>query len=188
MTEPSPHAVTQLLLKWRQGDQAALDELMPIVYDELRRLARRYISRERTGHTMQTSDLVHEAYMRLIDYTRIQWQDRSHFMAVAAQAMRRILVEHARARRGAQRGGGRLRVTLTEAADVACEQASDLLKLDEALSGLAALDPRKARIVELRYFGGLSVEETAEVLGISRATLLRDWQTARMWLMRDMAS
>lgn len=187
MTEPSPRTVTQLLLKWRQGDPAALDALMPIVYDELRRLARRYISRERPGHTMQTSDLVHEVYLRLIDHRRIQWQDRTHFMAVAAQAMRRILVEHARARHGAKRGGHQLRVTLSEAADVPYEQASDLLNLDEALTALAALDLRKSRMIELRYFAGLSVEETAEVLGISRATLMRDWQAAKLWLTREMS-
>jgi RNA polymerase sigma factor (TIGR02999 family) len=187
MEGSSPQSVTQLLLQWRQGDPAALDQLMPIVYDELRRLARHYISRERTGHTMQTTDLVHEAYLKLIDHTRMQWQDRTHFMAVAAQAMRRILVDHARARHRAKRGGDQLRVTLSQVADIACGQASDLIRLDEALTRLAAIDLRKSRIVELRYFGGLSVEETAEVLDISRTTLMRDWQTAKMWLMREMS-
>jgi len=174
--------VTQLLLDWGNGDKEALDKLVPAVYQELRRLASYYMRRERPGHTLQTSALVNEAYMRLIDYKRMHWQSRAHFFAVAAQAMRRILVEHARKRHFAKRGGGAAQVSLDEAATVSRKQAADLIALDDALTSLEAIDPRKSRIVELRYIGGLNIEETAEVLGISPATVQREWRSAKAWL------
>jgi RNA polymerase sigma factor (TIGR02999 family) len=188
MTTLLQSQVTQLLLDWSDGDRAALDKLMPMVYQELRRLARYYMRRERAGHTLQTSALVNEAYLRLIDYKRMRWQDRAHFLAVAAQAMRRILIEHARSRQSARRGGAEARqVSLDEAAVLADEQAAEMIALDDALTSLAALDPRKSRVVELRYFGGLEIEETAEVLGISPATVKREWSTARLWLHREIS-
>ncbi len=177
--------VTQLLLDWGNGDKAALDKLVPVVYQELRRLAGYYMRRERPGHTLQTSALVNEAYMRLVDYKQMRWQSRAHFFAVAAQAMRRILVEHARKRHFAKRGGGAVQVSLDEAATVSEKQAADLIALDDALTGLEAIDPRKSRIVELRYIGGLNIEETAEVLGISPATVQREWRAAKAWLYRE---
>lgn len=177
--------VTQLLLDWGNGDKAALDKLVPVVYQELRRLAGYYMRRERPGHTLQTSALVNEAYMRLVDYKQMHWQSRAHFFAVAAQAMRRILVEHARKRHFAKRGGGAVQVSLDEAATVSEKQAADLIALDDALTGLEAIDPRKSRIVELRYIGGLNIEETAEVLGISPATVQREWRSAKAWLYRE---
>jgi RNA polymerase sigma factor (TIGR02999 family) len=182
---PTAQNVTQLLLQWRQGDGAALDQLMPIVYDELRRLASRYMRNERAGHTWQTSDLIHEAYLRLIDHTRIQWQNRAHFFAMAARLMRQILVNHAHRQQADKRGGDHMRVTLTQAEDIAHEQASDVIALDEALTNLAELDPRKGQIIELRYFGGLSVEETAEVLGIAPITVMREMRLAKAWLLRE---
>lgn len=180
----SQNQVTQLLLDWGNGDRAALDKLVPVVYQELRRLAAHYMRRERPGHTLQTSALVNEAYMRLIDYSQMRWQSRAHFFAVAAQAMRRILVEHARKRHFAKRGGGAVQVSFDEAAIVSQEQASDLVALDDALTSLEAMDQRKARIVELRYIGGLNIEETAEVLAISPATVQREWRAAKAWLYR----
>lgn len=180
--------VTQLLLDWGNGDKAALDKLVPVVYQELRRLAGYYMRRERPGHTLQTSALVNEAYMRLVDYKQMHWQSRAHFFAVAAQAMRRILVEHARKRHFAKRGGGAVQVSLDEAATVSEKQAADLIALDDALTGLEAIDPRKSRIVELRYIGGLNIEETAEVLGISPATVQREWRSAKAWLYRAIAN
>lgn len=180
----SQNQVTQLLLDWGNGDKAALDKLVPVVYQELRRLAAYYMRRERPGHTLQTSALVNEAYMRLVDYSQMRWQSRAHFFAVAAQAMRRILVEHARKRHFAKRGGGAVKVSFDEAAIVSQEQASDLVALDDALTSLEAMDPRKARIVELRYIGGLNIEETAEVLAISPATVQREWRAAKAWLYR----
>lgn len=180
----SQNQVTQLLLDWGNGDKAALDKLVPVVYQELRRLAAYYMRRERPGHTLQTSALVNEAYMRLVDYSQIRWQSRAHFFAVAAQAMRRILVEHARKRHFAKRGGGAVQVSFDETAIVSQEQASDLVALDDALTSLEAMDERKARIVELRYIGGLNIEETAEVLGISPATVQREWRAAKAWLYR----
>jgi len=180
----SQNQVTQLLLDWGNGDKAALDKLVPVVYQELRRLAAYYMRRERPGHTLQTSALVNEAYMRLVDYSQMRWQSRAHFFAVAAQAMRRILVEHARKRHFAKRGGGAVQVSFDEAAIVSQEQASDLVALDDALTSLEAMDPRKARIVELRYIGGLNIEETAEVLAISPATVQREWRAAKAWLYR----
>jgi RNA polymerase sigma-70 factor (ECF subfamily) len=181
----SQNQVTQLLLDWGNGDKAALDKLVPVVYQELRRLAAYYMRRERPGHTLQTSALVNEAYMRLVDYSQMRWQSRAHFFAVAAQAMRRILVEHARKRHFAKRGGGTVKVSFDEAAIVSQEQAADLVALDDALTSLEAMDERKARIVELRYIGGLNIEETAEVLAISPATVQREWRAAKAWLYRE---
>src|SRR5215468_3803149 len=178
--------VTGLLRAWSEGDQGALDRLTPIVYDELRRLARRYMRRERPGHSLQTTALVNEAYLRLADYKRMQWQDRAHFFAVSSQLMRRILVEHAR-RHNQKRGGDVKHVSLEEAAVVDGNRTADLVALDEAMNALEQLDPRKVRVVEMRFFGGLSVEETAEVLKISAITVMRDWSTARAWLYRELA-
>jgi RNA polymerase sigma factor (TIGR02999 family) len=178
--------VTGLLLAWNGGDPHALDQLVPLVYDELRRLARRYMSRERPGHLLRTTALVHETYLRLIDVSRVRWQDRAHFFAMAARQMRRILVELARAGHRLKRGGGAEPVPLEQAEAAAPEPDWDLVALDEALGGLAALDERKSRVVELRFFGGLNVEETAEVLGVSVETVARDWRLARVWLLRRM--
>lgn len=176
--------VTQLLLDWGGGDRAALDKLVPAVYQELRRLARHYMRGERAGHTLQTSALVNEAYMRLVDYKNVRWQNRAHFFAVAAQAMRRILVDHARANRAAKRGAGGQKVSLDEAAVLSDERAEELIALDDALTKLEQLDERKSRIVEMRYIGGLSVEEVAEVLGVSPRTVEREWRSAKAWLHR----
>jgi len=176
--------VTQLLLRWSEGDKAALGKLMPLVYRELRRLAGHYMRRERPGHTLQASALVNEAYLRLVDYRRMQWQNRAHFFAVAAQAMRRVLVEHARSRQYTKRGGTAQRISLDDVAVLTDQQAAELVALDEALTSLEALDARKARIVELRYIGGLSIEEAAETLGVSTATVERDWRSAKAWLYR----
>ena len=178
------NAVTQLLLRWSEGDKAALGKLMPLVYRELRRLAGHYMRRERPGHTLQASALVNEAYLRLVDYRRMQWQNRAHFFAVAAQAMRRVLVEHARSRQYAKRGGTAQRISLDDVAVLTDQQAAELVALDDALTSLEALDARKARIVELRYIGGLSIEESAETLGVSTATVERDWRSAKAWLYR----
>ena len=183
MTLPK-NEVTQLLLRWSEGDKAALGKLMPLVYRELRRLAGHYMRRERPGHTLQASALVNEAYLRLVDYRRMQWQNRAHFFAVAAQAMRRVLVEHARSRQYAKRGGTAQRISLDDVAVLTDQQAAELVALDDALTSLEALDARKARIVELRYIGGLSIEETAETLGVSTATVERDWRSAKAWLYR----
>ncbi len=180
------HDVTQLLVDWSNGDQQALERLLPLVYDELRRRARLYLSRERDGHTLQPTALVNEAYLRLIDQTRVRWQDRTHFLAVAAQVMRRILVDHARTRKRSKRGGGAAAVGLDEVQLAAPERAVDLVALDDALEALAQLDPRQAAIVEQRYFGGMTIEETAQRLGISPATVKRDWEGARAWLYREL--
>ena len=174
--------VTQLLRNWSSGDTAARDKLIPLVYPELRRLARRYMSREAGGQTLQTTALVHEAYLQFADKTHPQWQNCPQFFAVAAQLMRRILVDHARERRSLKRGGGAVRVTLDEVAAVTEQRAAELLALDEALEKLAAFDPRKSRIVEMRYFGGMTVEEIAEVLKIHSNTVMRDWSAAKAWL------
>jgi RNA polymerase sigma-70 factor (ECF subfamily) len=176
--------VSSLLLAWSEGEPHALERLTPIVYAELRRLAARYMRQERAGHTLQATALVHEAYTRLVDYKRMQWQSRAHFFAVAAQLMRRILVEHAR-RRGVKRGAGFQHIELDEAT-LAMAQTPDLVALDDAMNSLARLDERKVQVVEMRYFGGLSVEETAEVLKVSTVTVKRDWRAARMWLLREM--
>ncbi|MGD0989558.1 MAG: sigma-70 family RNA polymerase sigma factor [Candidatus Sulfotelmatobacter sp.] len=177
--------VSILLRAWSGGDQNALDKLAPIVYDELRRLARYYLHRERPGHSLQATALVNEAYLRLVDYKRMQWGNRAHFFAVSAQLMRRILVDHAR-RHNLKRGGGVQHVELEDAAVVGGDRAENLVALDDALQALARMDARKARVVELRFFGGLSVEETAEVLQVSQGTVMRDWSTARAWLYREM--
>lgn len=182
----SQHEITRLLSDWRGGDRAALEKLMPLVYDELRRLARRYLNQERPGHTLQATALVNEAYLRLIDQQNSDWQNRAHFFAVAARIMRHLLVDHARARRYAKRGGGAQQVSLDEAAAVAPEQSFDLLALDEALNRLAAIDERKVVIVELRYFSGLSVEETAEAMRLSEITIKREWLKAKAWLYREL--
>jgi RNA polymerase sigma-70 factor, ECF subfamily len=178
--------VSGLLRAWSDGDRDALDRLTPIVYDELHRLARHYMRGERPGHSLQTSALVNEAYMRLVDYKGMQWQNRAHFFAVSAQLMRRILVEHAR-RHNLKRGGGVPHVSLEETALVGGDQSADLVALDEAMDALSRLDPRKVQVVEMRFFGGLSVEETAEVLKVSPVTVMRDWKTAKAWLYRELA-
>ena len=187
MTEPSTHEVTALLLAWSQGDPSALEKLTPLVYQELHRLARGYMGREHAGHTLQTTALVHEAYLRLIDSSRVRWQNRAHFFAVAAQLMRRILVDFARSRHQLKRGGEAPRVSLSEAFEVAGEKDADLVALDDALQNLASVDQRKSRVVELRFFGGLSVEETAEVLQVSPDTVMRDWRLAKLWLLRELS-
>jgi RNA polymerase sigma-70 factor (ECF subfamily) len=179
--------VTRLLIAWRGGDHAALDRLMPLVYAELRRVAHRYMRDERPNHLLQTTALVHEAYLRLIDVNRVDWESRNHFFAVSAQLMRRILVEAARRRNADKRGGDASHVALDEAMLPAPDRDADLIALDEALDTLAALDARKARVVELRYFAGLSVEETAGVLRVSVETVTRDWRMAKLWLQRDVA-
>ena len=171
-------------MDWSNGDQAALDKLLPLVNTELRQLARRYMRRENPGHTLQTSALVNEAYLRLIDQQRVRWQNRAHFLGIAAQLMRRILIDHARKHHYAKRGGGAVRVSLDEAAVVTQARAAELLAVDEALEKLTAMDARKGRIVELRFFGGLSLEETAEVMGISSPTVQREWRAAKAWLHR----
>jgi len=178
--------ITGLLMAWGNGNRDALGTLMPLVYEELHRTAERYMRRERPGHTLQTTALVHEAYVKLIDASRVRWQDRAHFFAVAAQLMRRILVDFARRRRNQKRSGGWQRVTMAEELAVGGERPADLVALDEALEDLSQLDPRKAHVVELRFFGGLSLEETAAVLGVSTDTIGRDWSAARAWLVREL--
>ena len=175
--------ITQWLIEWRNGDKMALDKLAPRVYDELHRQARHYLAGERSGHTMQSADLINEVYLRLIDHRGMDWQNRAHFFAVAAQAMRHILVDYARARNRVKRGGGTAKASLDEVA-VLDQQSAELIALDGALGELAALDARKSRIVELRYFGGLSVEETARVLDVSAVTVMREWRSAKAWLLR----
>jgi len=184
----TPPTMTQLLSAWSDGDKVALEQLMPLVYQELHRLAARHLASERAGHTLQPTALVNEAYLRLIDQKRVRWQTKAHFLAIAAHMMRRILVDYARARRYAKRGGGAPVVTLDEAAALSVERASDLIAVDDVLNRLSELDPRKGRVVELRFFGGLSVEETAEVLQISPNTVLRDWRTAKAWLHRELST
>jgi RNA polymerase sigma factor (TIGR02999 family) len=186
MTATSP-TLTQLLSAWSDGDKAALEQLMPMVYQELHRLAARHLAHERVGHTLQTTALVHQTYLRLIDQKRVRWQNKAHFFGIAAQLMRRILVDYARARRYAKRGGGAPVVSLDEAATVSVEKASELIAVDDALTRLSELDARKSRVVELRFFGGLSVEETAEVLKVSPNTVLREWRTAKAWLHRELS-
>ena len=187
MGEPSPTDLTRLLLDWSRGDKTALDRLMPLVYDELRALAERSLRHERSGHTLQGTALVHEAYLKLVDQRQVRWQDRAHFFAVAAQLMRRILVDHARRHGAAKRGSGQPRHPFDEAdAPAAAAPLVDWLALDCALDRLAALDERQARTVELRFFGGLTIEETAEVLQVSQATVKNDWSLARGWLYREL--
>ena len=182
----SSHEITELLVAWGEGDQAALEQLTPLVHADLRRLAHKYMSSERPGHTLQTSALVNEAYIRLIDWKNVRWQNRAHFFGVSAQLMRRILVDFARDKQYVKRGGGALRVSLSEAAAYTECRSSDLVALDEALTALAELDPRKAQVVEMRFFGGLSVEEVAEVLKVSKETVMRDWRLAKVWLLREL--
>jgi RNA polymerase sigma-70 factor (ECF subfamily) len=183
---PSPGAVTELLRAWSDGDEGALERLLPLVEAELRRLARGYMGRERRDHTLQVTALVNEAFLRLTDARRLRWQDRAHFLGISARLMRRVLVDHARARGYHKRGGGAQRVTLTEALVVSPEPALDLVALDRALEVLAASDGRKSRVIELRFFGGLSVEETAEVLHVSPDTVKRDWRLAKLWLLQEL--
>lgn len=179
--------VTQLLMEWRNGDRQALDALIPIVYDELRAIARRYMNRERSGHTLQTAALINEAWLRLVDKQDIAWQNRTHFFAISARIMRNLLVDHARARQMEKRGGGAVQVSLNEAiAGSGPEMTVDMLSLDEALTRLAEFDERKARIVELRFFGGLSADETAEALDLSEITIKREWLKAKAWLFREL--
>lgn len=185
---PSPTEVTQLLVAWSNGDSSARDALMPLVHDELRRLAHRYMGRERGNHTLQTSALVNEAYLRLIDQKDVHWQNRAHFFGIAAQIMRRILVDYARKRGFAKRGGNMQAVSFDEALIVSPERAAEVVALDDALNGLAELDQRKSQIIELRFFGGLSIEETAEVLGVSAGTVMRDWTFAKAWLRREITN
>lgn len=180
--------ITQLLINWRNGDKAALDQLMPIVYEELRRLARGFMGRERNNHTLQTSALINEAYLKLVDQDQTNWQNRAHFFAVAAQIMRHILVDHARSYGYEKRGAGARRVGLDDAKVFSEERAGELVALDEALTNLAAVDPRKGRLVELRFFGGLNIDETAEVMDLSPTTVQREWRAAKAWLQRFMKS
>jgi RNA polymerase sigma-70 factor (ECF subfamily) len=186
MATPSSQEITQLLLAWSDGDQAALDKLTPLVYAELRRLARGYMFGERPGHTLQTTALINEAYLRLIDWKNVRWQGRAHFFGVAAQVMRRILVDFARARHYAKRGGTAQQVSLDEAVTIHEDRSAEIIALDEALNSLAEIDPRKSQIVELRFFGGLSAKETAEALKVSLRTVEREWNSARAWLYREL--
>jgi RNA polymerase sigma factor (TIGR02999 family) len=182
----SPDGITQLLIRWKDGDQAALEKLMPLVYEELRRLAGNYLRRERQGHTLQPTALVNEAYFRLVDQNA-NWQNRAQFYGIAAQLMRRILVDHARSKHAEKRGGSeQQRLSITSAKGLSAKPDLDVLALHEALEELATLDPQQARIVELKFFGGLSIEETAEVLGVGHATVERDWKMARAWLRRQL--
>jgi RNA polymerase sigma factor (TIGR02999 family) len=180
--------ITDLLLGYRRGDKEALDKLMPLVYDELRRQAARYLRREQAGHTLQTTALIHEAYVRLVDQHNVQWQNRAHFFGIAAQMMRRILVDHARTKKRVKRGGSDIRVSLADATTPVKGQDLDIVALDEALQRLAKIDEQQSRVVELRFFSGLTVEETAEVMGISQATVKRDWSMAKAWLHRELTS
>ena len=183
------HSVTEMLQEWSgSGDREALDKLMPIVYDELRRQASRYLQHERQGHTLPTTALVHEAYLRLIDQIAVPWQNRAHFFGIAAEMMRRILVDHARKRHALKRGGEALKLTLDEASMMSGKRNLDLIAVDEALTRLASLDPQQSRVVELRFFGGLNVEEAAEVLGVSARTVKRDWSVAKAWIRRELRS
>lgn len=186
MTTLSTHEVTELLAEWQQGDAAAFDKLTPLVYDELRRIAHRYVRRERNGHTLQTTELVNEAYARLLGRDRIEWQNRAHFFGFTAQVMRHILIDHARRRQFAKHGGDAQQVSMDNVAVMSQQRAAELVALDEALDELARLDPRKSRVVELRYFGGLSLEQTADALQVSLMTVRRDWRAAKAWLYRRM--
>ena len=186
MTEPAPEDVTQLLQAWSAGEPGALEKLTPLVYRELHGLAKRYMAQERSGHTLQTTALVNEAYLRLVGSSQVSWQDRTHFFAVSAQVMRHILVDFARSRRHQRRGGGEERVSLEEGVVVSRQQSGAVVAVDEALKALEAVDRRKSQVVELRFFGGLSVEETAQALGVSPETVLRDWRLAKAWLLREL--
>jgi len=187
MAAPPLQDVTQLLRAWNNGEQEALDQLIPLVYHELHRLAHRYMGRERSAHTLQSTALVHEAYERLISLKDVDWKNRAHFFAVSAQVMRRILVDYARSRRYSKRGGEWRQVPLNEAVAVFRDHRTDIVALDDALQALAGIDPRKNRVVEMRFFGGLSIKETAEVLNVSEETVLRDWRLAKVWLLRQLS-
>jgi len=184
----SSETITELLVQWREGDRAALDRLIPLVYKELRRIASYNLRRRRPGDSLQTSALINEAYLRLVDHKNMRWQNRAHFFAVAAQAMRRILVDHARTQNAAKRNAGTIKVSFDQAAYVGEERATELIALDDALRELAEFDARKSSIVELRYFGGLSVEETAAVLEVSPVTIKREWRAAKLWLLRELSN
>lgn len=188
MSQRAPNEISELLLAWGGGDESALDRLMPLVYGELRRLAHRYMSQERPGHTLQTTALVNEAYLRLVNWREPHWQNRAHFFAVSAQMMRRILVDFARDKQTQKRGGEALQVSLSEASAFTVDRGADLVALDETLTALAKIDPRKAKVVEMRFFGGLSVKEVSEVLKVSEETVLRDWRLAKVWLLRELDS
>jgi RNA polymerase sigma-70 factor (ECF subfamily) len=183
----SPHSVTALLLDWSNGNKESLDKLIPVVYHELRRQAARHLRRERREHTLQTTGLIHEAYLRLVDQKNVRWQNRAHFFGIAAKLMRQILVDHARKNQAAKRGGMDIKLSLEEVTLVSEERDMNLMDLDAALTTLATIDPRKGRIVELRYFGGLTMDETAEVLGVSLATAKHDWSMAKAWLRRELS-
>ena len=187
MAAPTPQNVSKLLVRWSNGEQDALDQLIPLVYNELHRLAHRYMDRERRGHLLQSTALVHEAYQRLINLKNVSWQNRAHFFAVSAQLMRRILVDYARSRLYSKRGGDWRQVPLNEAVAVFPNRRTDIVALDDALRTLADIDPRKSRVVEMRFFGGLSIQETAEVLNVSQETVLRDWRLAKVWLLRQLS-
>jgi len=187
MSSDAASEITRLLEAWGHGDQAALDRLTPLIYDELQRMARRYMRRERADHTLQTTALVNEAYLRLVDVTHAKWHDRAHFFAVSAQIMRRILADAARRRTAIRRGGQQVRAELEELPDLSSNRDREIVAIDDALKTFAEMDPRKARVVELRFFGGLSVEEIAEVLKISPQSVLRDWKLAKAWLMRELS-
>jgi RNA polymerase sigma factor (TIGR02999 family) len=188
MSEPPHLPITQMLLDWSDGNQSALDRMMPVVYSELHRLAHRYMNREHAGHTLQTSALVNEAYLRLVDQRNVKWHNRAHFFAIAAQMMRRILVDYARSHLYAKRGAGAVHVSLTHAGLVSNEPTAEVTALDEALTKLESIDPQQARVVELRFFGGLTIKETAEAMGISVDMVKREWSTAKAWLYREMSS
>ena len=184
---PPAHEITLLLQAWRAGDERALDKITPLVYRELHRVAKRYMAREKPGHTLQTTALINEVYVRLVSIKEVSWQDRAHFFAVCAQLMRHILTDWARRHRYLKRGGEARHISLDESVVVSAELSPDLVELDDALKGLAAIDPRKSQVVELRFYGGLSVEETAEVLKVSSGTVLRDWKMAKLWLLREIS-
>jgi RNA polymerase sigma factor (TIGR02999 family) len=188
MPLPPTHEVTQLLKAWTAGDERALEKLTPLVHDQLHRIAQRYMAGQRPDHTLQTTALVNEVYLRLVDCEQVNWRDRAHFLAVSAQLMRRILVDFARSRSYQKRGGGVAHMSLDEAPWVCNEPDPNLVALDDALKGLASVDERESRVVELRFFGGLSIEETAEVLGVSTDTVLREWRLARAWLLRELSA
>ena len=186
MDPPSTHGVTQLLKAWSAGDEQALQKLTPLVYDQLHRIAQRCMAGERSGHTLQTTALVHEVYLQLVDCRKVDWHDRAHFFAISAQLMRRILVDFARSRGYQKRGGGTPHLSLDEAPSVCSEPDANLVALDDALNALASVDERKSKVVELRFFGGLSIEETAEALRVSVETVVRDWRLAKVWLLREL--
>ena len=187
LNKPAPHEITKLLKDWSGGDSTALDRLIPLVYDELHRLAHQHMRRERAGHQLQTSALINEAYLRLVDQPELNLENRAHFFGVAARLMRQILVDEARKRDSAKRGGGGIQVSLTEVTNVPQEQAANVIALDDALKTLESIDGRQSEIIELRFFGGLSIEETAEVLSVSPGTVMRDWTFARAWLRNEMS-